>query len=409
MKSKPVAVLGFLLLPLAVAAQDWPQFRGPGGQGHSTVKSLPLEWNDDSRNIAWKVPIDGLGWSSPVIGDGKLWLTTATREGKSMRVICLDAGTGKELLNVEAIRRDAAMKIHKKNSHASPTPILDGDRVYVHFGTYGTACLTTAGKRVWRQQLKYSHVHGPGGSPVLHGNSLYISCDGARDPFVVALHSRSGGIRWKTARRAVPQKRKFAFSTALVINVGGKDQVISPGAGRVSAYDPSSGRMIWTVQYPGGYSVVPRPVYGHGLVFVSSSFDRPRLLAIRPDGRGDVTETHVAWMTDRNAPHSPSPILVGNELYIVSDRGVATCLDAKTGKVHWQERLGGSFSASPLHAAGRIYFLDENGKTTVIEPGREYKELTRNEIKGRTLASLVPVEGALYLRTGTHLLRIETK
>ena len=202
----------------------------------------------------------------------------------------------------------------------------------MHFGTYGTACLSTAGKILWKRKLDYKHVHGPGSSPVLHDNRLYISCDGASDPFVVALHARTGDIRWKTARQAVPQKRKFSFCTPLVINVNGKDQVISPGAGRVSAYDPASGSQIWTVEYPGGYSVVPRPVYGKGLLFISSSFDRPRLLAIRPDGRGDVTKTHVAWMTDRNAPHSPSTILVEDLLYVINDRGVLSRLDIRVPK-----------------------------------------------------------------------------
>ena len=409
MKASLPTLLLLLGASLPVRAQDWPQFRGPEGQGHSSVAKLPLKWSDTSKNITWKTPIDGLGWSSPAIADGKIWLTTATDSGRSLRAVCLDAKSGRQVVNVEVIRRPAAGRIHRKNSHASPTPILDGDRVYVHFGTYGTACLTTAGKRVWRQELRYSHVHGPGGSPALHEDLLIINCDGGNVQFVTALDRRNGRLRWKTPRLKASYQKKFAFSTPLVIDVNGRKQVVSPGANRVASYDPANGRLIWHVTYEGGYSVIPRPVFGHGLVFIGTGFDRPTLIAVRVDGRGDVTDSHVAWRLTRNAPHSPSPLLVGDEIYIVSDRGVATCLDARTGKEHWQERLGGNFSASPLYAAGRIYFQDEDGATTIIKPGKTFDVLAKNEVTGRTFASLAPIEGALFLRTDKHLLRIEAE
>jgi outer membrane protein assembly factor BamB len=239
------------------------------------------------------------------------------------------------------------------------------------------------------------------------GEALVIDCDGAAEPFVVALDRKTGAIRWKTPREPSSEPKKFAFCTPLAIEVGKTTQVICPAAGGVTSYDPATGRAIWQVKYPGGYSVVPRPVFGHGLVFLSSGFDRPTLLAIRPDGKGDVTESHVAWRYMKAAPKSPSPLLVGDELYMVSDDGLAACLDAKTGKVHWEERLGGAHSASPVHAAGMIYFLSEDGATTVLKPERTFTKLAKNEVKGRTLASLAPVEGALFLRTDTQLLRIE--
>jgi len=393
---------------LALLAQDWPQFRGPDGQGHSDVKSLPLAWSDTSPNIKWRTSIEGLGWSSPVIGGGKIWLTSAAG-GTSLRAVCLDAETGKQLHSVELFKLPSPPGIHKKNSHASPTPILDGDRVFVHFGPYGTACLSGEGKVVWKQELKYSPVHGPGGSPALVGELLILSCDGSDSQQVIALDRKTGAIRWKTPREPLPIAKKFAFCTPLAIDVAGKTQVVLPTAGAVTSYDPATGRAIWTARYGDGYSIVPRPVYGHGLVFVGTGFDRPTLIAVRPDGKGDVTDTHVAWKLDKGAPLNPSPLLVGDELYLVSDQGIGTCLDAKTGKVHWQERLGGNYSASPLHAAGRIYFLDENGATTVVKPGKAFEKLGRNEIKGRTFASPVPIEGALFLRTDTQLLRIEAE
>lgn len=402
------AALPFLLA--TVARSDWPQFRGPDGQGHSSVKRLPLRWSEDAANITWKVPIEGLGWSSPVVKGGRIWLTTATDDGRSLRAVCLDAKTGRTLRDVEVFRRDDAGKIHGKNSHASPTPILADGRVYVHFGSYGTACLDEkTSDVVWRQTLEYKPVHGPGGSPVLQGGLLVVNCDGGDRQFVAALDAASGDVRWKTERPANSYGKKFAFSTPLAIDVGGRAQIVSPGAGGVSSYDPASGREVWRVDYSEGYSVVPRPVFGHGLLFVSSGFDRPSLYAIRADGRGNVTDTHVAWTESKGAPHSPSALLVGDELYFLSDRGVATCVDARSGERHWQERLGGNFSASPLYAAGRIYALDERGTTTIFAPGKKYKELAVNKLPGRTLATPAPVEGALLLRTDTHLFRIEAE
>ncbi len=390
-------------------AEDWTQFRGPDGQGHSKVKKLPLKWGDNSDNLTWKARIDGLGWSSPVVSNNQIWLTTATDQGRSLRAVCLDAKTGRELHNIEVFRKDVAGRIHRKNSHASPTPILDDDRVYVHFGTYGTACLSTDGKVLWRQTLRYKHVHGPGGSPELVDGLLIINCDGGNKQTVVGLDKDTGKIRWQTPRAPNTYGKKFAFSTPLAIDVNGRQQVVSPGASGVTSYHPETGKSIWHVTYTGGYSVVPRPVYGHGLVFLSTGFDRPTVLAIRTNGMGNVTDTHVAWKLERGAPHSPSPLLIGDELYLISDRGIATCLEAKSGKVLWQERIGGNFSASPLYAAGRIHLLDENGATTIIEPGKTYTQLAKNEITGQTLASLVPIEGALLLRTDTQLYRIEAE
>lgn len=394
---------------VAASAQDWPQFRGPEGQGHSSVSVAPLKWSDSSPNIKWRLPIDGLGWSSPVVADKHLWLTTATEGGKSLRAICVDPEAGKLLHNVEVFKLDAPGRIHQKNSHASPTPILEKDRVYVHFGSNGTACLTSDGKVVWKQVLKYSPVHGSGSSPALVGDLLIISCDGAEAPFVIALDKKTGAQRWKMAREANPDQKKFSFCTPLPIEVGKSTQVVSPFAGGVTSYDAATGRPVWFVRYVNGYSVVPRPVYGHGMVFLSTGFDTPAVLAIKVDGKGDVTETHVAWKLEKGAPRNSSPLLVGDELYLVADNGVASCVDAKTGKVHWQERVGGNFSASPVLAAGNLYFLSEEGVTTIVKADKTFTQVGRNELKARTLASPAPIEGAMFLRTDKELLRIEAE
>jgi len=399
-------ILGILLLTLA---QDWPQFRGPDGQGHATATAVPQKWSEGSGNIKWSAAIDGLGWSSPVLAGGKIWLTTATDGNKSLRAVCVDAATGKILHNVEVFKVENPGPAHKKNSYASPTPILDKDRVYVHFGSNGTACLTSEGKIVWKQQLKYNPVHGAGGSPALVGENLIFTCDGAADPFVVSLDRKTGAMRWKLPRDNAGEPKKFAFCTPLPIQVGKATQVIVPGAGIVNSVDPASGRVIWSVKYPNGYSVVPRPVYGHGMIFLSTGFDRPVLMAIKVDGRGDVTATHVAWMLDKGAPLDPSPLLVGDELYTVSDQGIASCLDAKTGKAHWQERLGGNYSASPVLVGDAIYFLSEDGATTIVKADKTFTKLGSNQIKGRTFASPLPTEGALFLRTDTRLLRIDAE
>lgn len=382
-------------------AGDSPQFRGPDGQGHSDETGLPLTWSD-SDNVAWKIEVPGLGWSSPSIQDGRLWLTTAVDDGASLRLLCFDLKSGERLLDREVFHHDEPGNIHKKNSYASPTPLLEGDFVYVHFGRLGTACLTTAGDVVWKKELDYNHRHGPGGSPVLFENLLIIACDGTDVQYVVALDKATGDEVWRS-----PREGKMAYCTPLLTEVDGVPQVIAPGGEWVIAYEPRTGKEIWKFRWPKGYSVVPRPVVGHGLTFVSSSYDTAVFYAIRLGGEGDITETHEAWQLTRGAPHNPSALLVGDEIYLVSDKGIATCLDAKTGEQHWQERLGGNFSASPIFADGRIYFLDEEGVCTVLKPGKTYEVLATNTVPGRTLASLVAADGAIFLRTDTHLYRLQ--
>jgi outer membrane protein assembly factor BamB len=390
---------------MAAPAEDWPEFRGVTGQGLSSERGLPLEWSD-SRNVLWKAPITGLGWSSPAIAGGRVWLTAAMEKQSpiSLRAIALDAATGRELLNIEVFTVEPNPLLNPKNSYSSPTPIIDGDRVYVHFGPYGTAALTASGQIVWKTRLAYDPEHGNGGSPALFGDVLIINCDGIDEAYIVALDKKTGEVRWKTPRR---EPSGHAYSTPLVIRVANQDQVVSVGAFRVIGYEAQSGTEIWRVEYAEGYSNVPRPVYGHGLVYVTTGLQHPKLLAIRPGGAGDVTRTHLAWQLDRGVPVTPSPLLVTDELYMVSDLGVATCMDARTGKVHWQERLGGNFSASPVFADGRIYFLNELGVTTVIAPGKKFQRLATNSLKDAwTLASMAVSGGAFFIRSADHVYKI---
>lgn len=405
MKIVIVAALAILTARIA-SAQDvsWPQFRGPDGQGHSTERGVPLEWSE-TRNIAWKTPIPGLGWSSPVVANGKVWLTTAIDErGISLRVLAFDAATGKEVVNVEVNKIPYDRReINPKNSWASPTPVIDGDRVYVHFGADGTAALSQTGEIIWKNRFDYQSQHGAGGSPIVYGDLLIFSCDGSDVAYVIALDKNTGKQKWKT-NRGYPADQ--AYTTPLIIRVGEKDQLISVGAFRARAYDPLTGKEIWRVRYDEGFSNVPRPAYAHGLVFITTGFQQPELLAVRPDGTGDVTKTHIAWSLKRGAPLTPSPLIVGDELYVVNDAGIATCIDARSGAIVWQQRLGGTYSASPVFVDGRIYFLAEQGVTTVIVPGKEFRKLATNTLDGGLLASMAISSGAIYLRTDSHLYRV---
>ena len=391
---------------------DWPQFRGPTGEGVSDATGLPLHWSE-SQNVVWKTPLPGKGWSSPVVLAKQIWMTAARDDGHSLRAICVDSDTGKIVHDVEVFHIESPVHVNAKNSHASPTSVIEPGRVYVHFGTMGTACLATdTAKMLWtNQNLKLNHMEGPGSSPILYRNLLIVHCDGADVQYVVALNKMTGKTVWKTDRTGPPDARpdrRKSFCTPLVIQFKGHDQLISPAAGQIIAYAPATGDELWKVKYD-GYSVVPRPVFGHGLIFFSTGFDVPQFWAIRPGDHGDLTSTNVAWKVTAQAPLNPSPVLVGDALYIVSDRGVATCLEAESGQQRWRHRLGGDYWASPIAADGRIYFFSESGASTVIEPGKEYKELAVNHLDDAIMSTPAIVGHALYIRTVTSLYRIENR
>ena len=414
---KPKFNLLTLLTTLTAAAtlqaDTWNQFRGPSGDGHAQAKNIPLKWSQ-TENIAWKQKLPGNGWSSPVLHNDRLYLTTAVTRGDStppalsLHVLCVDAKTGKIVWNKEVFRPNSSrvQKQHKKNSYASPTPFIEDNRIYAHFSHMGTACLDLSGKIVWKNDsFNYKPVHGTGGSPVVVGNILFFSCDAVSNPFVVALDKKTGKLRWRKNRN-IEVSRTFSFSTATAIRVNGQTQIVSPGSGAVIAYDPADGSEIWKVRYGQGYSVVPRPVYAHGLVYVCSGFNQAVLHAIDPTGKGDVTETHVKWKHNKNVPKSASILVVGDEIFMTADKTFVSCIDAKTGKIHYQERVQGGFSASPTFAAGRIYITDEEGKTTVLAPGKEFKILAESDLNEKTLASFAVTDGAIFFRSQEALYRI---
>jgi outer membrane protein assembly factor BamB len=401
----------WFLVPLAARGEDWFQFRGPDGQGHSAASGLPTHWST-TENVRWKQEIPGRGWSSPICAGNQIFLTTAVPSDSthSLHVLSLDATTGRILWDKTVFDQLIAgrARIHGKNSHSSPTPVCEDGRLYVHFGTHGTACLSLDGNVLWSaRELVYQPNHGSGGSPVLVDGLVVVSCDGADIQFVAAIDANTGKLRWKKDRPSCDEPKKFAFGTPLVIEVNGHKQIVSPGANWVVAYDPQTGDEIWRVRYE-GYSVVPRPVFGNGLVYLATSFDSSQLLAIRPDGHGDVADSHVAWRQSRSMPSTPSPLLIGANLFLISDAGIASCLDAMTGKPRWTHRVGGKFSASPIVAEDRVYVLSESGETTIFRATPErYVEVARNKLDEQALASPAVIDRGLLIRTAGALYRIE--
>jgi outer membrane protein assembly factor BamB len=418
-------LLGSLLaLPSrAKCDENWPQFRGPTGQGLSTAKDLPLTWSE-SEHVKWKTPIHGKAWSSPVVYGGQVWLTTATEDGTDLFAIAVDRESGKVLHDLKIFHTDKPQHADRFNSHGSPTPVIEESRVYLSFGATGTACLDTqTGRVLWeRRDLPCNHWRGAGSSPTLWGRLLILHFDGADYQYVVALDKENGRTVWKTDRsidfqdlnaEGKPNRDgdfRKAFSSPLVITHEGRPLLISTGSNATYCYEPATGKELWRVEERKHHSGTVRPVVGHGMVFTATGLAKGEMWAVKLGGQGVVTDTHVVWKVTRNVPNRPSPLLIGGLLFMVDqDGGVASCLEAKTGAVIWRERLPGTgnHSASPIHADGRIYFFNENGHSVVIAAGREFKVLAENKLDGGFMASPAAAGKALYLRSKTHLYRIE--
>ena len=420
-------MLWVLCLSPSVGQASWPQFRGPWGTGvvpdsaDGKQAVVPLHWSE-SENVAWKCAIPHSGLSTPVVMNGKVWLTTATVEGHEAFVICVDANSGNMLLNRRLFHTEDPEPLgNKVNGYASPSPVAEADRVYVSFGSTGTACLDAETHEVlWtRRDLPCRHYRGPGSSPVLFGDLLILTMDGVDLQYLVALDKKTGRTVWKTDRSADwddldaqgnPAKEgdlRKAYSTPLVIEVEGRPQMVSAGAKAAYGYDPATGRELWKVRHR-DHSSSASPVFGPGMVYVCTGFSKSELLAIRLGGLDDVTDTHVAWRTRRAVPRMPSPLLVGDHLYTLADQGTLSCLDAKTGREIWMHRPQGSFAASLLYAQGRIYCFNKKGVTTVLKEGSQLQVLAENKLDGGFMASPAVAEGALFLRTKTHLYRIDS-
>lgn len=390
--------------------ETWPQFRGPRGDGHAETVELPIHWSE-SQNVRWKTPIHGKAWSSPVVWGDRVWVTTATEDGRELSAVAVDRDSGRVLIDVKVFDVAKPQYCHPTNSYASSTPCLEEGRIYVHYGSAGTACLDAAdGKTIWaRRDLPCNHFRGPASSPVLFGNLLIVNFDGYDQQYVVALDKQTGRTVWRQ-ERAIDYgtdngDNKKAFSTPAIVDVEGKPQLISPAAAATVAYDPLSGNELWKV-YHGGVNAAARPVTGHGRVFICTGDFGLRLLAVRLGGRGDVTKTHLDWKFGRSVPTRSSPLLIGDKLYVISDGGVVSWLEARTGRLAWQERLNGQFSASPLYAGGKIYFFSEDGVGYVADVSQGWKVVATNRLADGCMASPAVAGKTLIVRTRTHLYSI---
>lgn len=396
-----------VLIALPCSAENWPGFRGPTGQGVSREKNLPLTWSL-SENVAWRVEVPGIGWSSPVVWENRVFLTSATPDGTVCQVICVDAEPGKILWDKEVFRQESFRKL-AENSHATPTPVTDGELVYAAFNGGRIVAVDFAGKVVWSwRDSQFISKHGLAASPILHRDLLIMPFDGngpadvnnigfriAWDgAFIIALDKRTGREKWR-AKRGLSRQ---AHVTPLIIEVNGRPQLVSGAGDVVQGFDPETGAQIWTARSV-GEGVVPSLIFGQGLVFSSSGYGAPTIRAIRPDGRGDVSATHLAWECRDNVPLIPSFAYADGLLFCVKETGVVICLDAQTGHVVWQQRLGGKYGASPVLAEGRLYLLAEDGSTTVIAAAREFRQLAKNPLEGPCQASPAISHGRIFVRS----------
>lgn len=436
--SLSVSLFSLLSQTLAVA-DSWPQFRGPQGNGIAHQATPPIRFGED-QNLSWKTELPGKAWSSPVLADGVVWLTTAIERqpdqaerlallkaaeieekkfnqlavAKSieLKLIAVDFETGSVRQTIDLIDFPKPDPIHALNSYASPTPVIDGQRIYCHFGNYGTFCVDRdSGEIVWQRRLPLQHAVGPGSSPLVHHDRLILIQDGMERQYVTALDKRSGETLWETDRpemEAPSGDQKKAYCTPIAITgPDGRQQLICLASQWMVAYAPESGEELWRCYHGKGFSVVPRPIYADGVVYFATGFGKPELWAVRVDGSGDVTQTHVLWTVTKGIPAKPSPLLHDGLIYVMADNGVASCLEADSGEEVWMQRIGGDYSSSPLLAGGLIYFGSHDGKVTVLQPGRGGEIVAENQIDGQIMASPAAIGNALLLRTDQALYRFD--
>ncbi len=432
-----IGVIAFGLFASASFA-DWPQFRGPTGSGLSDAKGLPVAWSED-KNVKWKTAIPGRGWSSPVIFGREIWMTTANPKGTELSVVCVERETGRILHDRKIFDVEAPQFAHEFNSYASPTPVIEAGRLYASWGSPGIACLDTkTAKALWeRRDFICNHYRGAGSSVTIFENLLIHHFDGSDLQYVVALDKNTGKTIWRTERSVdfkdlgpdgKPDREgdwRKAFSTPRIFQIDGKPLLFSQGSKAFYGYEPRTGKELWRVESPTTHTTSTTPVFGNGLIYCCTGNTKGEVWAIRPGGKGVVTDTHIVWKYSRapmrsslllvdgdngTLPNATRPHSLENDLiFMVDEGGVATGLEAKTGKEIWRERVGGNYSAAPLFAEGRVYFFSEEGKATVIEASREFKVLATNQLGDGFMASAAVDGKALFLRSRTQLYRVEEK
>lgn len=411
-----------LVATVSAEEEHWNQFRGPRGDGATMARGLPTAFGEGAAEIVWKTPITGRAWSSPVVWDKQVWVTNApeiqntTKEKPKLdrpiplSAVCVDLDSGKIIHNLNVLEFDSPQFTHPTNSYGSPTPYVEEGRVYIHFGAYGTACLDTkTGQTIWeRRDLECDHFRGPGSSPVVYGGLLYLTFDGYDKQYITALDKLTGKTVWKRDRDidfgTTDGDAKKAYSTPLLINANGRELLVSPFAAATIAYEPKSGEPIWTVRH-GGMNAAGRPLFGNGLVYINSADGPNPLVAVRPDGEGDISK-NIVWQTKKSVPKRASQLLIGDLMFMVNDEGVVSCLNATTGLEVWNKRLEGKYWASPLYADGLIYSFSQSGLVTVFKAAREFELVAENKLDDGFFASPAVAGKSLLLRTTTHLYRI---
>ena len=398
------AIVALASCPTALAQTHWPEYRGPNGDGRADKAKLPIKIDDSV--VKWKTPIHGKGWSSPVVWGDQIWLTTATEDGKQLSVLCVDRKSGAILVDKVVVENEEPAFCHPMNSYATPTPVIEDGRVYIHFGSYLTACLDTkTAEFLWkRQDLECDHHRGPASSPILHDGKLFVAYDGFDVQYVVALDKQTGETVWMRKREidygTDNGDRMKAYCTGHVIQVNGKEQLIYPSAVATIAYNPADGDVLWTV-YHDGMNASARPLFGDGLLFITNGMGS--MVAVRPDGSGDVTGSHIQWSGRKSVAKKSSQLLIDGLLYMTSDDGVVSARSPQTGEIVWQKRAGGAFAASPVYAGGRVYLFSMEGEVLTLEPGKEFKLLAQATLGDGFMASPAIVENEMILRSKSHL------
>jgi outer membrane protein assembly factor BamB len=424
-----------MMQSMAATAEEWPQFRGPRGDGSSLAKNLPVSWGGIFDKPKWKTTIPGRGWSSPVVSGNRIWLTSAettamiehrveetleenphgaidfqTVESVTLLAIEIDGNTGAILQKLTLATIAKPAPIHAQNSYASPTPILDDERVYCHFGSLGTYCIDRKSyKTLWSVTLAIDDITGSGATPAVLNDMLIIPCDGADEQYLIALDTATGKPHWKTNRPPINTDKaafKRAFSTPLVVRQSERTQILSTTAQWLISYNPKDGSEWWRASIGTGYSLIPRPIVDQSVAIVCSGFMKPEMYAIRIDGSGDVSQSHVVWKKGRQVPEISSPVVHDGKIFCVSSLGVATCVRTSDGERLWQNRIPGTYSASPIYSEEKVYFTSQSGVTTVIAAADKYREIARNELFGETYASLAVIEEDLLIRSHPILYRI---
>ncbi len=414
-------IVAFLSGYKQASSQDknWTQFRGTNLNGLAVTENIPLKWDDSS--IKWKTEIHDKGYSSPVVYNNQIWVTTAKSDGKELYAVCIDFQTGEIIYDIKIFTPDEVPGKHSLNTYASPTPCIERGFVYVHYGSMGTACINTAnGSIVWkRTDFKCKHVQGPASSPVIYKNLLILHFEGTDVRYIIALDKSNGKLIWRSDRPAEPYEPltvigRKAYITPIIINVKGRDMLISNGSAVCIAYDPNTGKEIWRV-VGGGESTIAMPITENGAVFWYTGYmvagDGTRyteLLAVNPDGNGDITGTNVLWKKRDELSRNQclTPVIKDGLIYTVNTRNTLMCIDAATGEEIWSTHVLSNYDASPIYVNGNIWFFSVKGEVLVIKAGRKYEVVAKNQMDSGIWATPAILRNSMIMRTEKYLYRI---